>query len=320
MWKPDAKSFLVDTVVRGLPTPVIFIRERVDLEIQRTVREVVDGQQRLRTLIGFIDDRALPDFDAGRDQFDVKRNHNQAIAGKRFAELDEDYQGQILGYEFSTHTLPSSMDDRAVLQMFARLNSTGVKLNGQELRNAEYFGLFKDLMYDLAYEQLERWREWRIFSEDEIARMREVELVSDLAKNMIDGLSGKSQKALDDIYKKYDDSFGSSKVLTRRFRHTMDAVEEILGEDIKRTVFRSEVYFVTLFSFLYDLEWGLGSSLESTKPRAIEAGRVRRCLKTASERFQSQEVPAEVLDAVLRASADLGRRRTRLGYLQSLCS
>ncbi len=38
VWKADAKSFLVDTVVRGLPTPVIFIRERVDLDTQRTLR------------------------------------------------------------------------------------------------------------------------------------------------------------------------------------------------------------------------------------------------------------------------------------------
>src|SRR4051812_6835896 len=217
VWKADAKSFLVDTVVRGLPTPVIFIRDRVDLETQRTVREVVDGQQRLRTLIGFIDPRALPDFDEKRDWFDVKRNHNKAIAGKRFSQLGDEYQGQILGYEFSTHTLPSSMDDRAVLQMFARLNSTGVKLNGQELRNAEYFGIFKGLMYELAYEQLERWRGWRIFSEDDIARMREVELVSDLSKNMIDGVSGKSQKALDDLYAKYDETFSGVRALARRF-------------------------------------------------------------------------------------------------------
>ena len=97
------------------------------------------------------------------------------------------------------------------------------------------------------------------------------------------------------------------------------SIDEIFGEGIKKTVFRSEVYFVTLFSFLYDLGWGLGAPLDATKARAINASRLRKCLANASERFQSQEVPAEVLDAVLRASADLGRRRTRLDYLCSLC-
>lgn len=50
VWKPGAKSYLVDTVYRGLPVPLIFLRERLDLSTMRTKREVIDGQQRLRTL------------------------------------------------------------------------------------------------------------------------------------------------------------------------------------------------------------------------------------------------------------------------------
>jgi hypothetical protein len=319
VWKPDAKSFLVDTVVRGLPTPVIFLRDRVDLASQSTIREVVDGQQRLRTLISFIDPAAVPNYTPSRDFFEVKRAHNSAIAGKHFAQLDPQLQTQILGYEFSTHTLPASMDDRGVLQMFARLNSTGVKLNGQELRNAEYFGDFKTLMYNLGYEQLERWRKWRVFSEDEIARMREVELVSDVVKSMIDGLSGKSQKALNDLYKRYDDRLPAKGALARRFRSVMDQIDEMFGSTINKTVFRSEIYFFTLFTFLYDRMWGLGSDLDKTAAKTMNKERTRKCLIGASERFETQDVPPQVLDAVQRASADLGRRRTRLEYLQTLC-
>jgi Protein of unknown function DUF262 len=47
VWKPSAKSYLIDTVVRGLPVPIIFIRERINLTTQTTIREVVDGQQRV---------------------------------------------------------------------------------------------------------------------------------------------------------------------------------------------------------------------------------------------------------------------------------
>lgn len=50
VWKPGAKSYLIDTVVRSLPTPLIFLRERVDLDSLQVTREVIDGQQRLRTL------------------------------------------------------------------------------------------------------------------------------------------------------------------------------------------------------------------------------------------------------------------------------
>jgi hypothetical protein len=43
------------------------------------------------------------------------------------------------------------------------MNSTGLKLNSQELRNAAWFGEFKTSMYAISAEQLQRWRKWRIF-------------------------------------------------------------------------------------------------------------------------------------------------------------
>ena len=76
VWKPGARSYLVDTIVRGLPVPLILLRERLDLAAQRTMRDVVDGQQRLRTLFAFIDPSTLEDFEPGRDRFTVKRAHN----------------------------------------------------------------------------------------------------------------------------------------------------------------------------------------------------------------------------------------------------
>ena len=62
VWNRKAKSYLVDTVVRGLPTPIIFLsRPDRPLNSLHAVREVVDGQQRLRTLIGFIDLKRFQD-------------------------------------------------------------------------------------------------------------------------------------------------------------------------------------------------------------------------------------------------------------------
>ena len=101
VWNAKAKSYLVDTVVRGLPTPIIFLRDRIDLRGLRTTREVVDGQQRLRTLIAFIDPDALPDFDEERDSFLVTRTHNPEIAGLRFGQLRSEMQHRILNYSFS---------------------------------------------------------------------------------------------------------------------------------------------------------------------------------------------------------------------------
>lgn len=59
VWKKSAKSYLIDTIVRGLPTPIIFLRQITDTKKLTTKRQVVDGQQRIRTLLSFIDRKLL---------------------------------------------------------------------------------------------------------------------------------------------------------------------------------------------------------------------------------------------------------------------
>ena len=318
VWKPGAKSYLVDTVTRGLPIPIVFVRERVDLSRQQALREVVDGQQRLRTLIGFIDPTALSDFDQGRDGFTVRKTHNPQLADKTFGQLPDDVQRQILGYEISTHILPSIMDDKAILQMFARLNSTGVRLNGQELRNANWFGLCKTAMYELSYEQLDRWRRWTVFSDDDISRMKEVEFVSDVALNIVSGLSGKSQPKLDRFYGDYDERFPGLRVLQRRVGVLFDTIDDLLGHTIAQSAYNSEVNFFTLSAYLYDRLYGLGSRLDKTAPRKVPKSLMAKLIEV-SQKIRTGDVPRNVLDAIQRASADLGRRQTRLAFMRTVC-
>ena len=51
VWIPKARSYLIDTIVRGKPIPKIYMRQDVNPETRRTRREIVDGQQRLTTFI-----------------------------------------------------------------------------------------------------------------------------------------------------------------------------------------------------------------------------------------------------------------------------
>jgi len=113
----------------------------------QTVREVVDGQQRIRTIISYIDSNALLDYDDERDDFTVKRAHGIELAGKRFSNLDDRSKKLILSYQFSTHILPNDTSDAQVLDIFRRMNATGTRLNKQELRNAELFGELVQSVY-----------------------------------------------------------------------------------------------------------------------------------------------------------------------------
>jgi uncharacterized protein with ParB-like and HNH nuclease domain len=54
VWKREASSYFIDTLLRGYPSPKIFLRTIVDTKSMRSVREVVDGQQRLRAIFAFV--------------------------------------------------------------------------------------------------------------------------------------------------------------------------------------------------------------------------------------------------------------------------
>ena len=316
VWKPIAKSFLIDTIVRGFPVPVIYIRERVDLESQTTVREIVDGQQRLRTILSFVAPDSLPDYQPQRDEFTVRAAHNSDIAGRPFGRLPNDVKSLILGYEFSTHIFASDTDDRDILQMFSRINSTGTKLSPQEIRNAEYFGEFKVLMYELALEQLNHWREWRIFTEDQIARMKEAEMTSDLVINMVGGIVAKRQPTIDRWYADYDEDFPGSEELAKRFRRVFDDLAEVFGTEISLRVYSSEVMFFSLAILTYDLLYELGSPLTPKRARSLPSSFIAGVF-AAAEEIENEDVPAEVLDAIRRAPVDVARRKIRHEFLKA---
>jgi len=316
VWSSGAKSFLIDTIIRGLPVPIIFLREqRTDLKSLEHRREVVDGQQRLRTVFSFVCPTVLKDFDPQRDRFQVRKAHYKQMAEKDFGQLPGDVRQKILDYEFSVHVLPSSVGDREVLRIFSRLNSTGYKLNPQELRNAAYFGEFKTTMFDLAAEQLDRWRSWQVLTEDNIARMEEVEITSEFAQLMLHGVLGKSQVALDRLYKANDLNFKHQPEVARRFRTIMDLIDQGLGQQIHQSAFRKRAPFYALFAVYYDVCFTIGSRMDRASPSQPPRGFAAKLLK-AGMRIDSGSAPKLVLESLARRTTHPESRKRVISYLR----
>ena len=319
VWKPGTKSFLIDTIVKGFPIPIIFLRERgVNLKTYEPIREVIDGQQRLRTLISYIDIALLKDANVERDLFQVKTVHNKELANKGFKEISADNQQRILNYQFSVHTLPSYVDDRDVIQIFRRMNSTNYTLNAQELRNAEFFGEFKTSAYQLAMEQLNRWREWKTFTEDNIARMFEVELTSELMFSLIRGnIVGKSQTAISKVYKDFDEEFPNRDEIERRFRVCMDEIDSKLGASMPNIVFSRRSIIYSLFMYIYDVIFGLDTPLNQPPQPNTLSREVVANVKLASERIASKTTSEIVLNAITRRSSNPFERNIIFKYLHN---
>ncbi len=320
VWSAGAKSYLIDTVIRGLPMPVIFLREqKTDLKELKTTKEVVDGQQRIRTLLSYINPKLLSDYNVDKDYFEIKANHNKDLARKKFNELSEDIQRGILEYKFGVHVLPSSIEDRDVLQIFARMNASGVKLNSQEIRNALYTGPFKSTAYELAFEQIERWKSWKVFKPLDIARMLEAELVSEFMIAMINkGIVGKSQSGIDAIYKKYEDSnFSEGKEISLRFRTVMDTIEDVFNTKQPQNILTQRTLFYVLFILLYDLQFGIDSLGKGKKHKVKTVTKQQASnIEKFGNNIANGNAPREVITAYQKNTTNIKSRTSLFNYLK----
>jgi Protein of unknown function DUF262 len=323
VWKKGAKSYLIDTILRGLPMPIIFLRDlRADLKTFRAKRDVVDGQQRIRTVLSFVDPTLLKDFDSNRDAFTISPAHNKDLGDKNYAELSNELKQRILDYQFSVHSFPADTDDREILQIFARMNSTGVKLNAQELRNAEFSGFFKKVAYEIATEQLNRWRDWRIFTPDQIARMNEVELSSEFMLLILQGVLEKHNKTINDFYLRYEQSFDDGDEVSSRFRITFDTIDALLSKDVITKLFSNRTIFYALFAIIYGLQFGLRSPTVNYGPLGREKARpikpdLAKQLKTAGMRIAAGEkkLPPRVSKALRGATTDASERKVIIRFM-----
>lgn len=315
VWSPKAKSLFIDSLAKGLPIPIVFLRSVQDLKKLSSSYEVVDGQQRLRTLFSYIDPKVLDDYDAAKDDFKVLKIHNKELADTEFSRLPKEIQSQLLSFELSTHVLPADTADEVVLRIFARMNSTGSKLNHQEIRNSQFFGQFKTLSYDLALDTLAYWRKWGVFDDNDFARMQEVETTSDLLIALMEGVSGKSQAKLDATYQKYDDKLLGADALAQRFERVVAAIDAALGDELERSELSRVALFYSFFVAVYDHMYGLGSALTAkAKPKILPKDLLQK-VRLLDKMIRGGKLPAAIEDAVVKATTDKGRRDTRHAFL-----
>ncbi len=315
VWRPSAKSYFIDTVVRGLPVPIVFVREITDTKTLKTVREIVDGQQRIRTLISYVNGALLPDWKKEQDEFTVQKSHNSELAGKNFDRLDERQKSLIINYEISTHILPPDTSDTQVLDIFRRMNATGTKLNDQELRNAQFHGEFIQSVYGLSLDFLDRWRAWGMFTEYDIARMQEAEFLSEIYILVLRGISERTQSFIDSVYEDYEVTFKERSAVERRVATTFESIEKSV--DVRSTVFRNRILFYPLFAAFYDVLYGLGSTLSSAAMAAPPARSIFELLGRERALSERVNLPSDVYEALLSRSNRKSNRQALFSYLRS---
>ncbi len=236
VWNPAQKSYLINTLLEKKPIPAIYIRHSLDLEKSKSIKEVVDGQQRTRTILSFCN-----------DEFTAR--HPAHLKKVKFSQLNRDQQQHFLLTSIPVGYLLGATD-ADVIDIFGRINSISKSLNAQEKRNAAYSGEMKQLCLKQASSRIKFWRNYRIFTANDIARMNETQFISDIVYNFLNGLSDYSAKNIDRMYKEFDEEFALSDKINTRLDNVFDLIASINPEKITDTIFRRQPIFFSLVIIL----------------------------------------------------------------------
>jgi len=307
VWPTKAKSHLIDTILRGRPIPIIFIRQNVDPRQRRTIREVVDGQQRLRSVIAF-----------SKDEFPVLKSQNPSFGGLTFSQLPSETQEDFLNYEFSVVLLEGATD-ADVLDIFARLNTYTQKLTNQELLNAAFFGPFKQTVYSLGYEHLEFWRGNGILSDRQVIRMAEAELCSELIVTILAGIQHRRGR-IKELYVKYDDVFTEKDRIENEFKSIIDMIVRCFENRLRGSIYSKRIIFHSLFCAFYHGRYGIPSTPELgpggvlRQLTSLDLIHVRESLLSLENRYKKSPIPDDLkafFEASQGGTADRDKRIVR---------
>ena len=233
LWSAPARIMLMDTILRGVPMPKIFLSNTI--QDDNTYRIVIDGQQRITAILDFL-----------RDQFSLEKPYTGDKKGKRFSELDQETQDRFLSYRIDFNEAYNTSDEEN-REVYSRVNKYTVPLNKQELRRADYPGDFLTVSEELAIK--EYIDSVGIFTPANRRRYADVEYVSELLAAMICGIQDK-KATLDNFYIKYAEWNAIHKIkIMERFSNVLKEIGVIFDDslDIKKTRFRQKSDFYTLF-------------------------------------------------------------------------
>lgn len=244
VWTPAARSFLIDTILRDLPIPKIYIRTAVDMGTRRSYREVVDGQQRLRAIIDFANDR-----------FVLSKRANE-FAGLKYSTLSPEHQQVFLSYPIAVGQLLNATNEE-VLEVFSRLNSYTVQLNGPEKRHARYQGEFKWAVRRASRRWVALFDRYHALSTRERLRMLDDSLVAECFGVLLDGVTDGGQPKIDKLYATRDPKFSeadpSIEMLDRLFEYVVNS----LAPELSDTQLLSPPHFLMLFAALAHRGFGI---------------------------------------------------------------
>jgi len=137
VWQNDKKSKFIESVLLGMPLTPFLVSED-----EKRRLEIIDGSQRIRTLISFYN-----------DEFSLRKLEKLSeLDGARFRDLPINLQRYLENQDFRIIVVDDASE--AIRQdIFERINTTSEGLTDSEIRKGSFSGPFYDLVLELKTNQ-----------------------------------------------------------------------------------------------------------------------------------------------------------------------
>lgn len=149
MWTDVRKSQLIESILLEIPIPMFYVSSEEDGEWT-----VVDGLQRISAFrdfvlgINFVNSKKVKEEGAGMKLTGLE--FLKELEGKQMKDLPTKLYNRILEAEFSVTVINPGTPEEVKRNIFKRINTGGMPLSPQEIRNALYGGAVSGLLNEMA--------------------------------------------------------------------------------------------------------------------------------------------------------------------------
>lgn len=216
VWPNVARSYLIETILKGFPIPKLYLYQVTDLKSRQTYKEIVDGQQRSIAILDFYKDAIRIS----------KSTENEEIRERKYSELEPEYQQKFLDYAINVDLFVSATPAE-VVEVFRRMNSYTVPLNAEENRHASWQGKFKWFINDMADRLEQILLDTGIFREKQLVRMADNKLLTEVCDSFLHGIRTTNKKILDAVYSSRDEEFIEQAAFRGRLTDAFSAINKM---------------------------------------------------------------------------------------------
>ena len=308
LWPQAPSAYFIDTILEQYPFPKIYMFEYLDKGKRRIRREIVDGQQRVRTIQRFYNN-------------ELRLVGDGRFKSKCFEDLEDEFQDQFLSYSVAVDVIRNARRSE-ILQMFRRMNAYTLPLNAAEKRHSSFLGLFKWFVNERSDELNEFFVEFGVFTERQITRMADAAFIADCILAIERGIVSTNPKDLTAIYTKYDEEFCESKQYLGIISETFDFISEQLPE-LRQTYMMKPYALHSLFTALVHARFGIDAiesdtAVESLGRFARNVRQAERQLVAMAQAHEAKEEDGPFADYVWGCLSTTDRRARRTSRVDAI--